>query len=228
MVMAIKKGFGRAVLSFIFVAMLSSCGIDEILSPKTEDSTPTASIVTDTINVPVGSQVTLDGSSSESPNGEALTYAWAIVETPSGSTATLGAVNTVVTTFVIDRGGYYTVTLQVTNESSDVSEVVKVRVSGVGTDSNHPPVSIAGDAQTVTVGDVAVLDGSLSYDADGDSLTYSWTLISAPATSAITTVSSSASMYGLLYPDVAGDYTVRLTVSDFIDSSQAFITVTAE
>jgi hypothetical protein len=42
------------------------------------------------------------------------------------------------------------------------------------TSKNQPPVAIVGEDQEVVEGDLVVLDGSLSEDQDGDSLTYEW------------------------------------------------------
>ncbi len=45
----------------------------------------------------------------------------------------------------------------------------------LGAPSNTPPVANAGDDQTVNSGATVALNGSGSTDADGDTLTYSWT-----------------------------------------------------
>ena len=49
--------------------------------------------------------------------------------------------------------------------------------------SNTPPVSNAGVTQNVTTGSVVTLDGSASSDANGDTLTYKWALLSKPTNS---------------------------------------------
>lgn len=59
----------------------------------------------------VGSSVTLDGSSSSDANNDAISYFWSILQTPSGSTATLTTTTSVKTTFVPDRVGTYVITL---------------------------------------------------------------------------------------------------------------------
>jgi hypothetical protein len=45
---------------------------------------------------------------------------------------------------------------------------------------NHPPVADAGEDQEVEEGSLVTLDGSDSYDLDGDDLIYSWTQIGEP------------------------------------------------
>ena len=79
---------------------------------------------------------------------------------------------------------------------------------------NSPPVADAGPDQThdVFVGDVVVLDGSGSSDADADPLTYVWEL-STPAHSAAT-VSEPDTDQPTFVADEAGSYTARLVVDD--------------
>lgn len=78
---------------------------------------------------------------------------------------------------------------------------------------NRAPVAVAGNDQTVQVGDTATLSGSASSDPDGDTLSFQWTLLSRPAGSAAA-LGSPTSVQATLVPDVKGSYQVRLTVTD--------------
>ncbi|MDY6990711.1 MAG: CARDB domain-containing protein [Thermodesulfobacteriota bacterium] len=79
---------------------------------------------------------------------------------------------------------------------------------------NYPPIANAGPDQCGLVGALVTLDGGGSDDPDENyPLTYQWAITSQPAGSTATltgddTVSSTFS------PDVAGDYTVELVVTD--------------
>lgn len=84
---------------------------------------------------------------------------------------------------------------------------------------NHVPVAKAGVDQQALVGDPVNFDGSQSFDADNDPLTYSWNFgDNSPPASGPTATHNYAS---------AGTYTVTLTVSDGslvgTDSAQAVV-----
>lgn len=81
--------------------------------------------------------------------------------------------------------------------------------------ANNMPVANAGadQATNVLVGDVVVLDGSGSSDADGDTLSYVWTLTAVPADSTAT-LSDPFSDRPTFAADKAGTYVTQLTVND--------------
>jgi hypothetical protein len=97
---------------------------------------------------------------------------------------------------------------------------------GGGGPVNTAPVANAGAAQTVVTGGVVTLDGSASSDADGNNLTYAWTLARPAGSSA--TLSSTTAAKPTFTADVAGTYTASLVVNDGTASSTAATaTVTA-
>jgi len=81
---------------------------------------------------------------------------------------------------------------------------------------NASPVADAGSDQQVQTGTLVIIDGSASYDPDGDRITYSWELVSGPAgSSADVKADNDNDKTAELTPDKIGDYVVRLTVTDF-------------
>lgn len=78
---------------------------------------------------------------------------------------------------------------------------------------NHPPTANAGANQSVLVNTEVALDGSTSKDPDGDTLTYSWRMVSKPSTSTTSLVNPST-VKPKLVVDQAGDYVLGLIVRD--------------
>ena len=171
--------------------------------------------------VAVGANVTLNGSGSSNPSGTGtLTYSWAFVSKPAGSSAVLTNANTVTPSFTVDAAGSYVISLTVNNGTGTDSTTVTVSTG------NTPPVANAGANQTVAVGATVVLDGSGSHDADGDPLTYFWTLLSAPRGSAAF-IANFRSVSSTFVADQAGSYVVQLVVNDGqVDSVPATVTIT--
>jgi hypothetical protein len=83
---------------------------------------------------------------------------------------------------------------------------------------NSPPVAAVEAVSGVLRGDTVVLDGSGSSDADGDSLTFVWTLTAVPAGSGAA-LSSSDDAHPSFVADRVGNYAVTLVVSDGSETS---------
>jgi hypothetical protein len=79
--------------------------------------------------------------------------------------------------------------------------------------TNTAPVANAGVEQNVKTGALVNLDGTQSFDSDGDRLTYIWALTSKPSGSTAA-LSSSNSARPAFTADVAGIYVGTLTVND--------------
>lgn len=86
--------------------------------------------------------------------------------------------------------------------------------------AGSPPEADAGPDMEATTGSMVTLDGSNSSDPDGDELTYLWSITSAPSGSTAT-ITNSTDAIATFIPDVAGSYTMRLTVDDGVHPPQS-------
>lgn len=97
----------------------------------------------------------------------------------------------------------------------------------VPAECNTAPVASAGAPQSVVAGASVLLDGSASFDADGDVLTFAWALTSRPVGSAAT-LDSPASVKPSFAADKPGTYLATLVVRDaFAGSTAVTVTITA-
>ncbi len=168
--------------------------------------------------------VVLDGRNSRDADDDPLSYQWGFVSKPAGSTATLSDTQVVSPTFVADVEGNYVLSLVVNDgEADSASDNVTITAERL----NTAPVADAGPDQNVYTGTLVTLDGSGSHDADGDSLTYQWRLVSSPAGSAAALVDATTSAPSFT-PDIDGTYVAELKVSDGEQESPASpVTITA-
>lgn len=90
---------------------------------------------------------------------------------------------------------------------------------------HNPPSADAGSDLAVLAGDTVVLDGSQSYDEDGDPITYSWSQISGPA---VTLDGPDSPLASFTAPSEDSETTMsfELTVSDGLYNDSASVTVT--
>ncbi len=118
-----------------------------------------------------GTTVTLDGTGSSDPDGDELTYEWTAPDGITLSDAT-AAQPTFTAPQVGAAGGTFTFSLVVRDTSNAASEAATVTVTV--TNINKPPVANAGANQTVGERTTVTLDGTGSFDPDGDALAYQW------------------------------------------------------
>ncbi|MFZ5863148.1 MAG: CARDB domain-containing protein [Nitrospirota bacterium] len=84
---------------------------------------------------------------------------------------------------------------------------------------NAIPAANAGPDQTVQVTNTVTLDGGASTDADGDSLTFEWSVVSRPVGSAAV-LSDSIAVNPAFYVDRPGAYVLSLVVRDGVSASE--------
>ena len=90
--------------------------------------------------------------------------------------------------------------------------------------TNSPPLAVPGADRSAAVGSTVQLDGSCSSDADGNPLSYRWSLLSTPAGGA-TAFSDPTAVKPRFQVLAAGTYVMQLMVNDgVIDSAPRTIT----
>ena len=194
----------------------------DLVVVSTHNSAPKANAGPDQ-TAQINDLVTLDGGGSSDVDGDILTYSWTLIMVPDGSSALLSDPAVVNPTFVVDVSGTYVAQL-IVNDGMVDSTPDTVTINW----ENSPPVADAGTDQTAKVGDFVTLDGSGSSDADGDSLSFFWSLITVPDGSSAL-LSDPAAVHPTFDVDVAGTYVAQLIVNDgTVDSEPDMVTINHE
>ena len=196
------------------------------LSPPT-NTAPTATATGAAQTVNEGSTVTLDGRAS---SGNQLTYQWTQT---GGPPVTLSSPNSAVTTFIapnVTQVTAFKFQLTVKDASGQMdSDTVHIWVHPViagPPPTQTPPTAVVGQSQMVNASSPVKLDGSASFDPDGDSLTYLWTQTAGPTVMLNGTTTAKATF---IAPNVSTRTTLqfKLTVTDTARlTSSAVTTIT--
>lgn len=179
-------------------------------------SGPPVAICPDEATVPTRRAHTVDGAAED--DGAIVLWRWELVEAPPESTATpapTGAEDTVLTP---DRVGRYVLRLTVTDDTG-LTDSCEAVVNATPT----PPTAIC----PRTINTTPLTEVTLYGDAvdDGWIVSWSWGLVSTPPGSAAVDPEPPDAQVATFFPDVAGEYIIRLTVGDD-DGNEASCDVT--
>ncbi len=194
---------------------------DDVIIISAIPNAPPVSYAGDDQIVSKNTTIQLDGQGSSDPNNDTLTYSWTIVSKPDGSTSELNDPASPTPQILSDRVGEYVFRLVVFDGElySDPDTVVVTVI-------NNPPIADAGLDQDGIAGVMITLNGSGSSDINGDSLTYQWSIVSAPGGSNAVIVNPTA-VTPRITPDVPGIYVIQLVVNDgSINSSPDTVSLT--
>ncbi|MCZ0932738.1 MAG: right-handed parallel beta-helix repeat-containing protein, partial [Oligoflexia bacterium] len=112
-------------------------------------------------------------------------------------------------------------------DNEDTGNETSLNSEGLGV-GNHRPVASAGeDVLFSSVNDKVSLSSKGSYDLDGESLSYSWSVVKKPSGSTAG-VENSDKPLAFFSPDVLGDYEIELKVSDGKQSSKDKLQVSSK
>lgn len=177
-----------------------------------ENNSPPIAQAGDDQSVPESALATLNGSTSSDPDNDVLTYTWTQLAGPSVVLSDpASAVPTFTAPSVAIGGATLTFQLVVSDGlAASTPDTVDITVGNV----NHPPVARAGNDQNVAEGAPVALNGSASFDEDGQPITFSWVQVGGPAV-ALFDADTAIPSFTVPYYGVGGvSYTFELTVSD--------------
>jgi len=183
------------------------CGPDDYIRVPFTPQYPRARAGNDR-TVTVNDTISFDASSSYDPNGDDISYKWDFDLSDGLDWDSTEAVSS----HVFNVSGTYTVTLNVSDSTYHSYDTVHVEVI-----EEMPPVARAGDDLTVQRSEIITLNGTLSSDPNGDTLTYHWDFGDES--------DAEGSVVSHSY-DEPGEYIVNLTVSDALFESSDELTVT--
>jgi len=198
---------------------------DDDADDDTGNAAPTAEAGPSVV-IELGDTAYLDGSASSDPDGDSLDFSWDVTSTPYGGSPNIAGATTITPTMMPTLEGDYVVELTVTDpggldDTDEITVTVEPQV-------NEAPVADAGMDQTVTQGDIVHLDGTASFDPNGDSISYWWSFVSYPGATA-PTLSSQTSPTPNFIADDEGLYVLQLAVNDGqLSSSPDEVRITSE
>lgn len=197
--------------------------------PIEEFNVPPAAIIIAPDMAGLNEEVTLNGSGSTDPEGEALTFAWAFISVPAGSSATINNANQATASFTTDLEGSYIVSLTV----SDGTDTATDQVTVIASAGNIPTVRITdvngtdfGDEKVFRPNEEFTVTGAFSFDLEdgADLASYDWAFTTQPAGSTATPADANTAE-ATFSLDLVGEYVLELTVTDS-DDNMATGTVT--
>lgn len=192
----------------------------DTVTVSTTNSPPTADAGPDQ-HLAAGATATLDGGGSSDPDGDPLTFRWTLDTAPSGSAAALVDPTGRTPRLTLDKPGLYIVALTVNDGAADSAPDYVILAT-----LNTRPAADAGPDRAGSAGETVTLDGAASRDADGDPLTYRWSLVARPEGS-LAALEPADAVTARVIPDLAGVYVAQLIVNDgALDSEPATVTLT--
>ncbi len=197
--------------------------------PENASFTPIVDFDTSTENREVGEAVVLDVFAYDFDHGSTLEYSWSFVKKPAASTVSISDPNSSSIQFELDKPGTYQIRMTV-DDGTPNGRITLEKTIYANSPDNAAPIADAGEEFAVTIGQVPVrvpLDGTASYDPDGDQLSYFWELL--PPEGSRSKLDSTTIPQPSFTADIGGDYFIYLYVSDgFVQSEEFELLISVE
>ena len=170
------------------------------------------------INALIGQEVNLSAQESWDPDQSPmpLSYMWSFESTPDASSFLSGSLisEEAEVFFTPDSAGDFILKLIVDDGELNSEDTITV----TSFSENVPPNCIAGEDFNVDLGELACLDGSLSFDPDNfpSVMQYKWHFVNLPAASILSDddIVDATMNKAEFTPDVEGTYVMGLQVTD--------------
>ena len=217
----------------------TSAGVDNDCDGRAEAMPTAVAAASSSSSLQTCKYLSLDGSGSSDPDGDALTYAWSVSSVPGGSsvdTSDLTTSSSMSPTIFIDNfAGTYTFDLFVSDSGGESSYPVSTAVAITARTSNTPPNAYAGGDQTTSTTATCSYLGYGAYDCpscgstvftisatvsdvDTESTSFSWAVTSGSGSLSSTTAASPTVTLSSLTPtygtSASTSTTVRLGATD--------------
>lgn len=153
--------------------------------------------------------MTLDGSASRDAEGSVLAYQWRVEERPSGSNATLSAPTSSRPTITPDIAGSYRISLTTSDGSASSSAAIATFTAR----NNSAPVALIDGPTRLVTRTPAAYSARRSTDADGDPITFYWSISERPSVG-MPTITQRDTAEPTFTPDEPGTYKLRVDASD--------------
>jgi len=163
----------------------------------------------------------LDGTGSFDIDGDPLFYFWVQRAGPRVALTKISPGVVVTSPLTAQSNITLSFALRVFDGRRSSTDIVNITIKA----ANTAPVAAAGIDQIVSAGSLVSLDGSGSYDADGDLLNYQWTQV---AGTPVAVLGGNGAVGRFAAPAVLGSLTFRLVVGDGMVSSQDEVTIFVE
>ncbi|WP_170328201.1 PKD domain-containing protein [Ruegeria arenilitoris] len=171
---------------------------------------PVPSARFDQLHAETGVPLAIEPYASTDIDGDVLVADAGILVAPAPSSPQISTDIDGLSLVTVDQPGDYLVALDVADGSFSAQDHILVVA---GANKNLRPVARIAPVTSTQVGTALTLDGSQSYDLEGDFIQHSWALISAPSGSTAG-ISSEQTGTAVLTPDLPGAYVVQLSVED--------------
>ena len=187
--------------------------------PPIPDASTAISLILEDVTVATNTATALDGRRTYDPVNRTLTYAWTVRSAPAGSVAAVHDAGKALASFTPDRDGGYVIALTVSAGSDSTTATMTLTAANLA-----PQFAVAPTPVTYTGTPIDVT--AIATDANGDSLSYRWSVKGHPEGSSATVSSLSGTVH--FVADVDGPYVLEVIASDGrADSAPFDIAVTS-